>query len=72
MASELLRDNLDKLWPLIAEGQSDSACFDNTLELLLAGGYSLGQAMMILIPEAWAGNPLMDEKRRAFYKLVLL
>ncbi len=68
MASELLGDDLDKLWPLIAEGQSDSACFDNALELLLAGGYSLGQAMMILIPEAWAGNPLMDEKRRAFYE----
>jgi len=68
MASELLGDDLDKLWPLIAEGQSDSACFDNALELLLAGGYSLGQAMMILIPEAWSGNPLMDEKRRAFYE----
>lgn len=68
MASELLGDDLDKLWPLIAEGQSDSACFDNALELLLAGGYSLGQAMMILIPEAWANNPLMDEKRRAFYE----
>ncbi len=68
MASSLLGDDLDKLWPLIAEGQSDSACFDNALELLLAGGYSLGQAMMILIPEAWAGNPLMDEKRRAFYE----
>jgi len=68
MYSQLLGDDLDKLWPLIAEGQSDSACFDNALELLVAGGYSLGQAMMLLIPEAWTNNPLMDEKRRAFYE----
>jgi len=68
MASELFGDDLKKLWPLIAEGQSDSACFDNALELLLRGGYSLAHAMMLLIPEAWAGNPLMDEKRHAFYE----
>ncbi len=68
MASELFGDDLDKIWPLIAEGQSDSACFDNALELLVAGGYSLSHAMMMLIPEAWAGNPLMDEDRRAFYE----
>lgn len=68
MSSELLGDDLDKLWPLIAEGQSDSACFDNALELLVAGGYSLGQAMMLLIPEAWTNNPQMDDKRRAFYE----
>jgi glutamate synthase (NADPH/NADH) large chain len=68
MKSELLGEDLDKIWPLIAEGQSDSACFDNALELLVAGGYSLVHAMMLLIPEAWAGNPLMDEKRRAFYE----
>jgi glutamate synthase (NADPH/NADH) large chain len=68
MASELLGEDLNKLWPLIAEGQSDSACFDNALELLVAGGYSLAQAMMLLIPEAWSGNPLMDNKRRAFYE----
>ncbi len=68
MASELFGDDLQKLWPLIAEGQSDSACFDNALELLVTGGYSLAHAMMLLIPEAWAGNPLMDNKRRAFYE----
>ncbi|MFN3919996.1 MAG: glutamate synthase central domain-containing protein, partial [Methylohalobius sp.] len=68
MKSDLLGEDLNKLWPLIAEGQSDSACFDNALELLVAGGYSLAHAMMLLIPEAWAGNPLMDEKRRAFYE----
>jgi glutamate synthase (NADPH/NADH) large chain len=68
MSSKLLGDDLEKLWPLIVEGQSDSACFDNALELLVAGGYSLPHAMMLLIPEAWAGNPLMDEERRAFYE----
>ncbi|MFZ2333729.1 MAG: glutamate synthase-related protein, partial [Sideroxyarcus sp.] len=68
MSSKFLGKDLDKLWPLIVEGQSDSACFDNALELLVAGGYSLPHAMMLLIPEAWAGNPLMDEERRAFYE----
>jgi len=68
MYSEKLGDDLNKLWPLIMEGQSDSACFDNALELLVAGGYPLAQAMMLLIPEAWADNPLMDDHRRAFYE----
>ncbi|HKJ10628.1 MAG TPA: glutamate synthase subunit alpha, partial [Gammaproteobacteria bacterium] len=68
MASNLLGDDLAKLWPLIAEGQSDSASFDNALELLVAGGYPMAHAMMMLIPEAWAGNPLMDDERRAFYE----
>jgi len=68
MASALFGDDLEKLWPLIAEGQSDSACFDNALELLVTGGYSMAHAMMLLIPEAWAGNPLMDAQRRAFYE----
>lgn len=68
MRSSVLGDDLEKLWPLIADGQSDSACFDNCLELLVAGGYSLPHAMMMLIPEAWSGNPLMDEERRAFYE----
>jgi len=68
MVSSKLGDDLNKLWPLIPEEQSDSACFDNALELLVAGGYSLAEAMMLLIPEAWADNPLMDEKRHAFYE----
>jgi glutamate synthase (NADPH) large chain len=68
MKSALIGEDLDKLWPLIAEGQSDSACFDNCLELLVAGGYSLPHAMMMLIPEAWNNNALMDEDRRAFYE----
>jgi len=68
MSSPLFGDDMKKLWPLIPEGQSDTACFDNALELLVQGGYSLAHAMMLLIPEAWAGNPLMDEQRRAFYE----
>ncbi|MBI5331632.1 MAG: glutamate synthase subunit alpha [Betaproteobacteria bacterium] len=68
MSSPVLGDDLNKLWPLIDEGQSDSACFDNALELLVMGGYSLAHAMMMLIPEAWSSNPLMDADRRAFYE----
>jgi glutamate synthase (NADPH/NADH) large chain len=68
MESELLGADLDKMWPLIPHGQSDTACLDNAFELLLAGGYSLAHAMMMLIPEAWAGNPLMSAERRAFYE----
>ncbi len=68
MESELLGADLDKMWPLIPHGQSDTACLDNALELLLAGGYSLAHAVMMLIPEAWAGNPLMSPARRAFYE----
>jgi len=68
MESELLGPDLAKMWPLIPHGQSDTACLDNALELLVAGGYPLAHAVMMLIPEAWAGNPLMDPKRKAFYE----
>ncbi len=68
MQSDIIGRDLEKLWPISYEGQSDSACFDNALELLTQGGYSMPHAMMMLIPEAWAGNPLMDEDRRAFYE----
>ncbi len=68
MSSPTYGHDMQKLWPISYEGQSDSACFDNALELLYQGGYSLPHAMMMLIPEAWAGNPLMDETLRAFYE----
>src|SRR5438552_610555 len=69
MTSELLGPDLAKMVPLIGPGQSDTACIDNALELLvIGGGYSLAHAMMMLIPEAWAGDPLMDPQRRAFYE----
>ncbi len=68
MESPLLGADLDKMWPLIPHGQSDTACLDNALELLVAGGYPLSHAMMMLIPEAWAGHQDMDPARRAFYE----
>ncbi len=68
MKSEVLGEGLDRIWPLIPEGQSDSACFDNALELLVMGGYSLAHAVMMLIPEAWSGNKQMDQERHAFYE----
>jgi len=68
LESDLLGPDLNKMWPLIPHGQSDTACLDNALELLVAGGYPLAHAIMMLIPEAWAGNPLMDPKRKAFYE----
>nr|MBS0019032.1 glutamate synthase large subunit [Gammaproteobacteria bacterium] len=68
MSSPILGHDLEKLWPLIGDGASDSATFDNALELLVAGGYSLAHAVMLMIPEAWLDNPLMDKERRAFYE----
>ena len=64
LSSPLFGDDIKKIWPISYEGQSDTACFDNAfLELLVQGGYSISHAMMMLIPEAWSGNPLMDEKK---------
>ncbi|OGS48726.1 MAG: glutamate synthase subunit alpha [Erythrobacter sp. RIFCSPHIGHO2_12_FULL_63_10] len=68
MESPLLGADLDKLWPIVPHGQSDTACLDNALELLLLGGYSLSHAMMMLVPEAWGKNDLMDPALRAFYE----
>ena len=66
--SELFGNDISKLWPISYEGQSDTACFDNALEFLTQGGYSLAHAMMMLIPEAWAGNKQMSPERKAFYE----
>ncbi len=66
--SPILGKDLDRVWPLIYDGQSDSASFDNALELLTMSGYSLAHAMMMLIPEAWEKHTLMDPHRRAFYE----
>ena len=68
MNSKVLGEDLEKLWPVIGDSPSDSSTFDNALELLVMGGYSLPHAMMLMIPEAWNGNELMDPKRRAFYE----
>ena len=61
-------EDIHKLWPVSYEGQSDTACFDNALEFLVQGGYPLAHAVMMMIPEAWAGNSLMNDERRAFYE----
>ncbi len=68
VSSEFFGKDISKLWPISYEGQSDTACFDNALEFLTRGGYSLPHAAMMMIPEAWAGNPLMDAERKAFYE----
>ncbi len=68
MKSPVLGDDLKKLYPISFEGQSDTATFDNTLELLTMSGYSLAHAAMMMIPEAWEQHTLMDERRRAFYE----
>jgi len=68
ISSPILGKDLDKLWPLIYHGQSDSASFDNALELLVMSGYSVAHAVMMMIPEAWESHSLMDPNRRAFYE----
>ncbi len=68
ISSPVLGKDLAKLWPLIYDGQSDSASFDNALELLVMSGYSIAHAVMMMIPEAWEGHALMDASRRAFYE----
>ena len=68
MKSAVLGEDLKKLYPIVYEGQSDTATFDNCLELLLMAGYPLEQAVMMMIPEAWEQHTLMDENRRAFYE----
>src|SRR5690606_2360762 len=68
MQSAVLGADLPKLYPIVYEGQSDTATFDNCLELLVMSGYSLAHAMMIMIPEAWEQHAGMDENRRAFYE----
>ena len=68
LESELLGEDIKKLFPIIEPGGSDSANFDNAVELLYLAGRSLPHAMAMLIPEAWAGNPHMKPEKRAFYE----
>ncbi len=68
VSSALFGDDISKLWPISYEGQSDTACFDNALEFLVRGGYSMAHAVMMLIPEAWSGNLSMSAERKAFYE----
>jgi len=62
------KEEMEMMLPLITEGQSDSACLDNMIELLLLCGRSLPHVMMMLIPEAWDGNEQMDPVKKAFYE----
>jgi len=68
LASELFGDDIAKLLPIVQPGNSDSASFDNVLELLVLGGRSLPHAVAMMIPEAWAGDLHMSSKKRAFYE----
>jgi glutamate synthase (NADPH/NADH) large chain len=60
--------NLERLHPIVVAGRSDSAQFDNMLELLHLGGRSLAHSMMMMIPEAWEHDAAMDPERRDFYR----
>lgn len=61
-------EEMDMILPVVTEGQSDSACLDNMIELLTLTGRSLPHVMMMLVPEAWDGNDQMDPVKKAFYE----
>ena len=62
------KEELEMILPVVTADQSDSACLDNLIELLTLSGRSLPHVMMMLIPEAWDGNELMDPVKKAFYE----
>ncbi len=68
ISSDVLGDEVEKLFPTISTDQSDTATLDNVLELLLASGRSIDHSMMMLIPEAWADHIPMDHGRKDFYE----
>jgi glutamate synthase domain-containing protein 2/glutamate synthase domain-containing protein 1/glutamate synthase domain-containing protein 3 len=68
LQSPLFGDDIEKLSPVISPGQSDSAMFDNALELLHLAGRSMPHAVAMMMPEAWENDDLMDPERRAFYQ----
>ena len=68
LESDLFGDDLGKLSPVIVPGQSDSAAFDNALEIMHLAGRSMPHAVAMMIPEAWENDDLMDEERRAFFQ----
>ena len=63
-----LGDDLGKVLPVIREGGSDTATFDNVLEFLVMAGRPLPLAVLMMIPEAWSGHESMSEERKAFYE----
>jgi glutamate synthase domain-containing protein 2/glutamate synthase domain-containing protein 1/glutamate synthase domain-containing protein 3 len=68
LASPLFGDDIKKLFPIVAPGGSDSASFDNVLELIYLAGRDIPHAMAMLIPEAWASNEHMNPEKKAFYE----
>ena len=68
MSSPVLGADLQKLYPISFASQSDTATFDNCLELLTMAGYPISQAVMMMIPEPWEQHTTMDERRKAFYE----
>ena len=66
--SELFGEDMSKLFPIATPGASDSAIFDNAVELLYHSGRSLPHAIMMLIPEAWQNHKTMDDLKKAFYE----
>jgi len=68
LASDLIPGDLDRLFPICTPGASDSASFDEVLELLHLGGRSLPHSVLMMIPEAWENHAEMDPARRAFYE----
>ena len=68
MSSPVLGADLQKLYPISFADQSDTATFDNCLELLTMAGYPISQAVMMMIPEPWEQHMTMDERRKAFYE----
>ncbi len=68
LETDLVPGDLDRLNPIITPGASDSASFDEVLELLHMGGRSLPHAVLMMIPEAWENHEEMDPARRAFYE----
>lgn len=69
MQSDFFREELDQLYPIVEDGGSDSAAFDNVLELLTINGVlSLPEAIMLMVPEAWEDNAAMDPEKAAYYQ----
>ncbi len=68
LATDLLPGDLDRIFPICTPGASDTAAFDEALELLSLGGYSLPEAVLMMIPEPWENHESMEPERRAFYE----
>ncbi len=68
MKSDLFGEDIDKIFPIVRDGKSDSASMDLVVELLLMTGRSLPEVMMIMVPEAWEKHQTMSEDKKAFYE----